>query len=86
MRSQNDVFSGFFFFFFGVWLKVKEQLCYSTPRNGKMGIWCPEPERLMLAFELMAGICTCVNHKGLGSSHRLLSKAKTFGVAAELKI
>lgn len=32
VRSQNDVFLGFvFFFFFGVWLKVKEQLCYSTP-------------------------------------------------------
>lgn len=38
VRSQNDVF--LVFFFFGVWLKVKEQLCYSTPRNGKMGIWC----------------------------------------------
>lgn len=63
VRSQNDVFLVFF------WCVVESQRAalLFNPQNGKMGIWCQNLERLMSAFELMAGICTCVNHKGSGS-------------------
>ena len=80
VRSQNDVFLVFFF-----WCVVESQRAALLfhPQKWKDGYLVPEPERLMSAFELMAGICTCVNHKGPGSSPpRLLSKAKTFGVAS----
>lgn len=79
VRSQNDVFLVFF------WYVVESQRATLLfhPQKWKDGYLVPEPERLMSAFELMAGICTCVNHKGPGSSPpRLLSKAKTFGVAS----
>ena len=79
VRSQNDVFLVFF------WYVVESQRAALLfhPQKWKDGYLVPEPEMLMSAFELMAGICTCVNHKGPGSSPpRLLSKAKTFGVAS----